>query len=386
MKLMVLFLLLAGITACERGKGYVIEANITGIPDSTEVCLVDFDGSLYNTVARDTVVGGRFRFSGISEKTPYRLEITAGNSGFIGNCVVWVGNGRSEITGTGKNMIGWDVTSAMKEQQEENRYRRATFEKQTKCSELSAEISSNFHTGNTVKQDSLLRLLNSLVVDVCCTNLQMIGQSPLSEVAIHYLHYVAVKMRYFRNTPFTEKTMPDGEISETEVFRQYERMDSTMKKSSYGQEIETALNPPTVPKVGDEMADAGLHDIDGVSHRLSDYKGKYILLDFWSRGCGPCLKAIPELSRCAELYKDSLVIISISLDKKGFEAATRQKNITWVSLTDGMGSDAGVGAKYGVTAMPCFYLINPEGRVATRWRGYGEGLIEMKLATFLALP
>lgn len=382
-KIFVLLAVLFCAVGCNPESGYVIEGNITGIPDSVEVCLVDFDGSLYNTIAQDTIVDGCFRFTGIPEKVPSRLEVRINQPDFIGSCVVWVGNNRSKITGAGKNMIGWEVKSGLNEQQEENRYRKASFEKQTKCYELSTEISCNSRDGNRVKQDSLLRLFNSLTVDVCRVNLQTIGQYPLSEVAIYYLHDAATNMRYFQNTPFSEESMPNDEISETEIIRQYERMDSTMKESAYGQEIEIALYPPVVPKVGDKMADAELFDADGVKHCLSDVKGKYILLDFWSRGCGPCLQAMPELSRCNEKYKDSLVIVSISLDKKGFEKATRQKNITWASLSDGMGSDAGVGAKYGITAMPCFYLIDPEGKVATRWRGYGEGLIEMKLQPYL---
>ncbi|UVV78039.1 redoxin domain-containing protein [Bacteroides fragilis] len=42
------------------------------------------------------------------------------------------------------------------------------------------------------------------------------------------------------------------------------------------------------------MPDTELSNIDGNHHRLSDYKGKYLLLDFWSRSCGHCIESLPE--------------------------------------------------------------------------------------------
>ena len=47
--------------------------------------------------------------------------------------------------------------------------------------------------------------------------------------------------------------------------------------------------PSVTVKEGDEMADTDLYDLQGNIHHLADYKGKYLLVDFWSRGCGPCM-------------------------------------------------------------------------------------------------
>ena len=69
------------------------------------------------------------------------------------------------------------------------------------------------------------------------------------------------------------------------------------KNSQAGKEITVCLYPPVTVKEGDEMADTDLYDLQGNIHHLADYKGKYLLVDFWSRGCGPCMMALPEMKR-----------------------------------------------------------------------------------------
>lgn len=60
-------------------------------------------------------------------------------------------------------------------------------------------------------------------------------------------------------------------------------------------------------KEGDKMADTELFDLDGKIHHLTDFNGKYILLDFWSSGCGPCIMALPEMKEIQEQYKSVLL-------------------------------------------------------------------------------
>ena len=64
-------------------------------------------------------------------------------------------------------------------------------------------------------------------------------------------------------------------------------------------DVECTVQPVMVD-IGDDMVDADLIDRDGHICHLSEFKGKYILLDFWNRGCGPCMKAFPEAAEIAE--------------------------------------------------------------------------------------
>lgn len=73
---------------------------------------------------------------------------------------------------------------------------------------------------------------------------------------------------------------------------------------------------------------------EGNRHQLTDYKGKYILLDFWSSACGPCIMAQPELGKVAGKYPDHLNVVSISLDvsKEMWRQASGQ--LKGVNLSD----------------------------------------------------
>lgn len=74
------------------------------------------------------------------------------------------------------------------------------------------------------------------------------------------------------------------------------------------------------------MADADLYDLAGNIHHLADYKGKYLLIDFWSRGCGPCMMALPEMREIFETQKDKVTVISLSTDtEKAGKKSPRQK-------------------------------------------------------------
>ena len=73
------------------------------------------------------------------------------------------------------------------------------------------------------------------------------------------------------------------------------------------------------------MADTDLYDLEGNLHHLTELKGKYILLDFWSSGCGPCIMSIPEMGEVQEKYKDRLAIVSLSSDtEKIWKAASKK--------------------------------------------------------------
>lgn len=160
-------------------------------------------------------------------------------------------------------------------------------------------------------------------------------------------------------------------------------MNEAQKASIKGQEITVNLFPPVVVKEGDEMADTELYDLDGKIHHLTDFKGKYILLDFWSSGCGPCIMALPEMKEIQEQYKERLTVISLSSDTKSrWKAASAKHEMTWQNLSD-LKQSAGLYAKYGVNGIPNYVLISPEGKIMKMWSGYGKGSLKLKMRRYL---
>ncbi len=119
-------------------------------------------------------------------------------------------------------------------------------------------------------------------------------------------------------------------------------------------------------------ADWKLQGLDGKPHALADYRGKVVILDFWYRGCGWCIKAMPQLNALAqEFAQRPVAVLGMNTDRD--EADTK-------FVVDAMGLKyetlcaAGVPEKYGVQGFPTLILIDPQGKVRDVHVGYSPTL------------
>ena len=118
---------------------------------------------------------------------------------------------------------------------------------------------------------------------------------------------------------------------------------------------------------GQEVPDIVTKDINGKDSKLSDLKGKIVLIDFWASWCGPCRRENPNVVKLYEKYKDAgFTIYSVSLDKsrEPWVRAIESDNLTWphhVSDLKGWGSD--LAKLYKVSSIPFTVLIDKDGKV-----------------------
>ena len=108
--------------------------------------------------------------------------------------------------------------------------------------------------------------------------------------------------------------------------------------------------------------------------KLSDLRGKVVLLDFWASWCGPCRKENPHVVQLYEKYKDKgFTVMSVSLDKsyENWVAAIEKDNLSWpYHVSDLQQWSSKVGRMYGVSGIPFTVLIDQEGKIiGTRLRG-----------------
>ena len=160
---------------------------------------------------------------------------------------------------------------------------------------------------------------------------------------------------------------------------------STAARAPKGFEEELAmihafLYPPHVVQVGEEPVDAELFDMQGQKHHLSDLLGennggRYVLLDFWSLGCGPCRMAEPEMRYVYEHSQGKLEIIGINCDNiDGWQKDDFSKKIVWKNWNDGKMGRGGIETRYcDIQAVPYYVLISPDNRVLWKAAGYGAG-------------
>ena len=151
----------------------------------------------------------------------------------------------------------------------------------------------------------------------------------------------------------------------------------------------TAAAAPARPALlgpGAIAPDFVMQDVTGREVRLSDFKGKVVILDFWATWCGPCLSSMPGLEKLYQKVKDQNVeVLSLNVydDKDSFAewvAANRgtKYNFTFAFDPAEKGAPESVaGQKYNVPGLPTLYLIDREGKVAAAFVGAQEAkLIE----------
>lgn len=114
--------------------------------------------------------------------------------------------------------------------------------------------------------------------------------------------------------------------------------------------------------VGANAPDFSLADKNNKPVKLSDFRGKYVYLDFWATWCIPCLKEMPIMKELHEKYGKDIVFVSISVDKdlKTMQKfLNKKKDYDWVFLH--YGNNPGIKEQYNVMAVPVYFLIDPDG-------------------------
>jgi peroxiredoxin len=104
---------------------------------------------------------------------------------------------------------------------------------------------------------------------------------------------------------------------------------------------------------------------------LSDFKGKYVLIDFWASWCGPCRAENPNVVKAFNEYKDKdFTVLGISLDQPGKKQAwldaIHKDNLTWTHVSDLKFWDNAVAKQYGIRAIPQNLLIDPTGKIIAK--------------------
>lgn len=119
-------------------------------------------------------------------------------------------------------------------------------------------------------------------------------------------------------------------------------------------------------EIGCEAQDFTLTDINGKTVKLSDTRGKVILLDFWASWCKPCRQNNQTLVEAYNKFSESVLeIVSVSLDKDEAEwkKAVEEDKLPGILLNDKEGTVADL---YCVQAIPCCYLIDSEGKITSK--------------------
>lgn len=127
--------------------------------------------------------------------------------------------------------------------------------------------------------------------------------------------------------------------------------------------------------IGDIAPDFTSKDVNGNTVKLSDYKGRVILIEFWATWCAPCRELTPVLNKIYGKYKDKgFVVLALTPEENTntVKSYIKENNVTYPVLI----TDMKTTRRYGVISIPASFLISRDGRVAEKHLGVNRDIMQ----------
>jgi peroxiredoxin len=333
----------AAISFTTTLSGYKINGTVAGLPDSTWLYLRTATPD--KQIDSCLVMNGKFSMSGhVSEKAVPVYLHTAKYTNYVR---FWLENAEININVKAGEFKKGTITGSATED-EDKRLDRICQPVDRQADSLNAVLEK---TKDTEARKGLVSQINILEGQRKQIEKDWIKEHPASLVSANLLNI-------YTTTWGKETTLS-----------LYQNLSPEMKATRYGQEISDYIALNKNIKVGDKYADFEQVNAAGKMIKLSQVKGKYILLDFWASWCGPCREENPRLVKTYNDFKDKgFAVLGVSLDenKTQWLKAINDDKLSWENVSDLRGDKNKAALMYSINAIPNNFLIDANGTIIAK--------------------
>lgn len=341
----------------KQPQGFTITGNVTGFKDSTMILLKNLDTQ--QSLDTTYIVNNNFVFKGKVDH-PQRLFMMtkSAHRDSAKYTSLWVENSNIKLTGSFDTFQSSNIEGS-KSQDTEKILKEWT----QKLDQERQQIVNAYFTPKEPLSDSVKATMRKRMHEIDKTR----GKYYRKFIDEQLNSYPALEML----------SMMKNDISKDSVKMFFNRIDPQFNTTKFYQVLKIFVETKIITE-GDQFAEIEAKTIDNKPFKLSSIKGKYILLDFWSAGCGPCRRMNKDLATKYNQLKDKVELVSFSIDNnpRYWEMATKQDNIQWTNISDLKGRNSLAYIQYGITGVPCSFLIDPQGKIVEKTLGYSPEHLE----------
>jgi len=176
------------------------------------------------------------------------------------------------------------------------------------------------------------------------------------------------------NSPYSLRAVTEiaGPIVDAnEIAPLFALLSPEIQQSEIGLKFGKIIAAAKLTSVGAMAPDFTQNDVNGKPVSLKDFRGKYVLVDFWASWCGPCRAENPNVVKAYHKYQDkNFAILGVSLDRPGSKdawlEAIKADGLLWTQVSDLKFWNNAVVKLYGIQSVPQNFLIDPSGKIVGR--------------------